>query len=160
MISFEELAIDKEGANLIAPYFAVLLSDGKCWKCGQTTPMAAIWVPSYTEIDHEEDEHEAFADAALLHYVSALTAPVGQQVARLAPWLRYARTETYGATYLANHCEQCGALQGDWFVFGVDGPFFPQRPAEIEKIRFIPGVGAFHGCASPSVSGWMSSIEI
>lgn len=92
MISFEELAIDIEGASLIAPYFAVLLSDGTCWRCSQTTPMAAIWVPSYTEIDHEEGEHEAFADAALLHYVSALATPVGQQVTRLAPWLRYART--------------------------------------------------------------------
>lgn len=158
MNSFDDAPIDAKDADLVAPSFAVLISKGNCWKCGQTTPMATIWVPSYTEIDHEEGEHEACADAALLHYVERMTASVGKQVDKLAPWLRYAHTETYGAAYLANHCEQCGVVQGDWFVFGTDGPFFPQTAEAREKIKLIPGEGEFHGRAQPSISAWVNAV--
>lgn len=152
-----EIAV--EDATLVAPGFAVLLGEGKCWKCAQLTPMAAIWVPSYTEIDLEEGEHLVSKDAALLKYVEGLTPAVGQQVQATAPWLRYAHTEGADTTYLANHCVHCEVVQGDWFVFGVDGPFFPQTPEEVGRIPVVPGQGEFHGCASPAVSSWMGEIE-
>ena len=153
-----EHIITKGEADLVAPRFAVLISEGKCWKCTALTPMAAIWVPSYTEINHEDDDHLESSDAAVLHYVGGLTADVHMQVLAAAPWLRYSHTEGSGGTYLANHCQQCGAVQGDWFVFGVDGPFFPQTPEELAKIHVSAGTGEFHGIGSPSVSSWMSEI--
>ncbi len=34
-----------------------------------------------------------------------------------------ATTKGPGTRYLANHCQACGAIQGDFHLFGVDGPF-------------------------------------
>lgn len=152
-------SIKPEEASLVAPGFAVLLGEGKCWKCAELTPLAAIWVSSYTEIDPEEGDHLVSEDAALLKYVGELTAEVWQQVEAVAPWLRYAHTEGSDATYLANHCQQCETLQGDWYVFGVNGPFFPQTPEEIAAIKIVPGQGEFHGSGTPAVSNWMSKIR-
>ena len=159
MDAIEDFLIKAEDADLTAPGFAVLICQGKCWKCAQLTPMAAIWVPSYTEIDPEEGEHLVSEDAALLTYVGGLTTEVGRQVLAAAPWLRYAHTEGAGATYLANHCQQCDTVQGDWFVFGVNGPFFPQTAEEVARIQVVPCKGEFHGSANTAVSSWMSEIE-
>lgn len=153
-----ENLIRPDEATLQAPGFAVLVSEGRCWKCAELTPMAAIWVPSYTEIDHEENDHLVSQDAAVLHYVGGLTEKLQDQVQAVAPWLRYAHTEGAGTTYLANHCQRCETVQGDWFVFGVNGPFFPQTFDEMAKIRVVPGQGEFHGISSPSVSSWMDEI--
>lgn len=122
----ETFTIQPEEADLIAPRFAVLVGEGKCWKCAELTPMAALWVPSYTEIDQEEGEHLVSPDSALLKYVGGMTTEVERQVLSSAPRLRYAHTDGAATTYLANHCAQCDTVQGDWFVFGVDGPFFPR----------------------------------
>lgn len=154
-----EIVIDQDEADLVAPGFALLITEGKCWKCQAATAMSAIWVPSYTEIDHEQGEHETSADAAVLHYVGALSKEVWQQWKAIAPWVRHAHTEGSGGCYLANHCAVCETVQGDWFVYGADGPFFPQTAAEIEEIQFIRGIGEFYGCASPAVSSWMSKVE-
>ena len=155
----EGFVVSLEEADLVAPRYAILLSETKCWKCNQSTRVAALWVPSYTEIDHEQGEHETSSDAAVLQYVGALSAEVWQQWKTAAPWVRHAHTEGSGGSYLANHCVACDTVQGDWFVFGVDGPFFPQTAAEIEQIQFIRGIGEFYGCASPAVSSWMSKVE-
>jgi hypothetical protein len=158
MTSFDDALINAEDADISAPCFAMLIAEGTCWKCGQATPMAAIWVPNYTEIYRDEGEQETFDHAALLHYVVRMTASVSGQIAALTPWLRYAYTETSGATYLANHCQKCETVQGDWFVFGADGPFFPQTAAALEMIQYILGEGEFHGCAQPSSSAWMTKV--
>lgn len=158
MGELEKFTITEDEANLAAPSFAVLVNEGKCWKCGALTDVAAIWVPSYTEIDHEDGDHFVSEDAAVLHYVGGLTAEVHPQVLAAAPWLRYAHTEGTGAIYLANHCRQCETVQGDWFVFGMDGPFFPQTPEEMARIKVMPGQGEFHGIGSPLVSSWVDEL--
>jgi hypothetical protein len=154
----EKFNIEEAEADLIAPRFAVLIAEGRCWKCSEATSMAGIWVPSYTSLDHEHGEHDTEVDAALLRYVTGLKFEVREQVVRIAPWLRYAHTDGAATTYLANHCEHCDVVQGDWFVFGVDGPFFPQTEEETSRVRFVPGQGSFHGCADPAVSSWMGKL--
>lgn len=158
MMDVDKFTIREDEADIAAPRFAVLINEGKCWKCAQPTAMAAIWVPSYTEFDHEEGEHLVNPDAAVLKYVAGLTAEVHAQVLAAAPWLRYAHTEGAGTTYLANHCQRCETVQGDWFVFAVDGPFFPQTAEAVAKIKVVPGQGEFHGIGSPSLSSWMDMI--
>lgn len=152
-------AIEAGEADLTSPSFAVLVSEGKCWKCAELTAMAAIWVPSYTEIEADVGHHQKRTEHAVLHYVGGLSEEVHRQVLAVAPWLRYTHTEGAGTPYLANHCQRCGAVQGDWFVFGVDGPFFPQTKAEIDQIKVVPGEGTLHANASAATSGWMDDIK-
>jgi hypothetical protein len=150
--------ITVEEADLRAPSYALLLAEMSCWKCGQPTPVSALWLPSHTEVDHEAGEDEVCRDEAVLQYVGALSAAVWEHWKLIAPWMGYAHTDGAGTNYLANHCVACGTVQGDWFVFGVDGPFFPQTDADLGKIQFIPGRGKFFGCASMGFSSWMSEV--
>ncbi|MEC3888913.1 hypothetical protein [Xanthomonas campestris] len=63
-------------------------------------------------------------------------------------------------TYLTNHCQACDALQGDHFVYGPDGPFFPQDRAGVDQLKVIPGHGAVMASASTAQSGWIAWIAI
>ena len=44
-------------------------------------------------------------------------------------------SSTAGETYWMNHCTDCGIKQGDHFVHGPDGPFWPNTAAEQDAIR-------------------------
>jgi len=42
---------------------------------------------------------------------------IGLKVQSRYPFYKKAYTRTANTHYYANHCPQCGSLQGDWFVF-------------------------------------------
>lgn len=46
----------------------------------------------------------------------------------------------------------------DYFVMGVNGPFFPQFRAEADALELIPGRGALSANATAAQSGWMDWI--
>lgn len=135
-----------------APAFAVLLAAMPCWKCNEVTPVAAIWID-------EDLSGRAYGDGpALLKYIESLNAEAVQQVLTLAPWMRMASSVTAEKGYLANHCVRCDAIQGDHFVHGVDGPFFPQSDHEVSKIQVLAGEGSLFASADCSQSSWMKQI--
>lgn len=146
-------------ADLEAPEYALLMATTCCFKCGSPTPTAAIWVPTY--IEHDEDGERYPGDgAAVLHYVQGIDSDSLRHLAEVAPWLRPAPTRTSGTTYLTHHCESCDAVHGDHFVFGPDGPYFPQNDAAIASLQVVPGVGALRAVATAAGSGWMDEVRI
>jgi len=143
-----------------APSYALLQATMICWKCGETTPVTTVWVPSFmdfADVGEPEDEREA-GGAATLHGIHDLDKPVAGHVREAAPWLKLGHSETADATCWANHCHHCDALQGDYFVMGVNGPFFLQFRAEADALELIPGRGPLHAHASAAQSGWMDWI--
>lgn len=121
-----------------------------------------MWVPSYVDFADVEgpgDEPEA-GDAAILHGIEDLDDRVAAHMRAAAPWLKPARSETAEATYWVNHCQACCALQGDFFVMGVNGPFFPQFRAEADGLELIPGRGPLTANSSASLSEWMDWIAL
>ncbi|HFL6148064.1 TPA: hypothetical protein ACG4NT_000436 [Stenotrophomonas maltophilia] len=146
--------------TLSAPSYALLQASVECWKCGEATPVTSVWVPSfvdYADVDEPGDEPEA-GDAATLHGIQDLDDQVAAHVREAAPWLKPGRSETANATYWANHCQACGVLQGDYFVTGVNGPFFPQFRAEADALELIPGRGPLSANATAAQSEWMDWI--
>lgn len=135
-----------------ADAFAVLRAAMPCWKCDEITPVAAIWI--------EKDlSGQAYGDGpALLKYTCSLNSEAMQQVLALAPWMRMAISASTKTVYLTNHCVPCGALQGDHFVHGVDGPFFPQSDHDVSKIQVFAGEGPLFASADCSQSSWMKQI--
>lgn len=144
--------------SLEAPCFAVLSAGTICWKCEGRTPVAAVWVRACDSVD-PDDEVYAEGDPAVLQYIEWLSADALGQVQALAPWLRYANTIGSGTRYLVNHCTACDSVQGDHYVFGPDGPFFPQSKSDLERINITPCRGALEATASPLFSSWMEAIK-
>ena len=133
---------------------AVLRAAMPCWKCGELPAVAAIWIDA-------DLSGQAYGDGpALLTYIESLNPEAMEQVFALAPWMRLTPSFTTQRLYLANHCGPCGTLQGDHFVHGVDGPFFPQTDEEIARIRIAAGKGHLRAEADCSRSAWMSHINL
>ena|SRR5438093_4423468 len=73
-------------------------NDHECWKCRQKSPTidwkretgeGALWL---------EDDN------------------IGKKLREKYPFYRKGYTKMTGTYYYANHCSQCGTIQGDWFV--------------------------------------------
>ena len=108
----------------------------------------------FADVEDPEDEPDA-GDAAILHRIQDWDDQVAAHVREVAPWLKPGHSETANANYWANHCRACGVLQGDYFVMGVNGPFFPQFRAEADALELIPGRGPLNANATAAHSGWM-----
>ncbi len=107
---------------ILSPNFAVLTTRHNCWTCREQVPISALWVPNFLE--HFDDGEElSIPDPAVLRYVESINFPAAQHISAVAPWMVMATTKGSGTRYLANHCQACGAIQGDFHLFGVDGPF-------------------------------------
>lgn len=59
-----------------------------------------------------------------------------EHVRAIAPWLEMTYSRTVGCKYLANPCNNCGALQGDFFLRSEPGgAFFPMDDDERARIQ-------------------------
>lgn len=146
--------------TFIAPSYALLQSTMPCWKCNQATSVSTVWVPSFVNtenVEDPEDEPET-GGASTLRYIQALDGQVIAHVRKVAPWLKFGRSGTANATYLANHCQACGVIQGDHFAFGINGPFFPSDRTEANALQVIAGCGPLTANAVSAQSGWMDWI--
>jgi hypothetical protein len=144
--------------NLTAPTFGLLMSHTPCHACQAMTRVACLWVPTYTEIDEPGDDPEHYPDPALLSFVEQASPKLLEQVQAHAPWMRMDYTRTSGLVYLANHCEQCQAVQGDHYLGKPGGPFWPDTPELMQALRFEPCEGPLEAQASAGSSSWMEQV--
>jgi hypothetical protein len=75
-----------------------------------------------------------------------------------APWVQVMASATAGTSYLANACEHCHALQGDWYLSEPDAPFFPTTPAGLDALRAIWVDVPLRADAQASQSTWMDQL--
>ncbi|AMJ57415.1 hypothetical protein AXG53_12765 [Stenotrophomonas sp. KCTC 12332] len=134
-------------ATLLAPSYALLLSQTTCYYCRDATPTAALWVPSFQEIDLQDGEVVTSDEPALLKSVEALDLQTQIFIQARAPWLRLTRSRTADFAYWANHCQTCGALQGDHYLFGVDGPYGLKSEEQLIALDRSDGFGSLEAVA-------------
>ncbi len=142
---------------LEAPRYGLLLAGIYCYSCQAHTPTATIWMADFQEREQGDVLDEG--EAALLTYVQWLDPKAAELVTIHAPWLRLAATKMSGMTYWANHCETCGAIQGDHYVHEVDGPYWPRDDSVLARLTLVPGPGILRARGSASQSSWMSRVE-
>lgn len=106
---------------ILSPNFAVLTTKYECWTCTTVVSVSALWVQRFVE-RFGDGEELSIPDPAVLRYVESLNLPVAQHISAVAPWMLMATTKGSGTRYLVNRCQACGAIQGDFHLFGVDGP--------------------------------------
>lgn len=143
--------------NLSAVRYGLLLAEIRCHHCETSTPVAAIWIAGFEERD--DGEIVDSGEAALLAYPEWLDEGAAQLIRTHAPWKHVATTRTSGITYWANHCRVCGADQGDHYVSGVDGPYWPQDDAALARLQFVRGACPLQAVGSTSQSLWMRRVE-
>lgn len=126
--------------TLRAPRYAVIQSRQVCWRCGHDTPVVGLLVPAeheqlWIDDDPDLDEWERPDSASTVSHVSRLPAPVLARLQAASPHYRMGSSKAAG-DYFINHCVECGAVQGDHFLYGEpEGAFFFMSEGEVEATR-------------------------
>lgn len=147
----------EESGALICQAVYLLQGLGQCHSCKKSTRMFALMVlPPFT-LEGAQDE-ALDEDGAMLRMPEGLPTALAQAIRPVtANLFRRDHSRTAGASYWMNHCEHCDAKQGDHFVQGPDGPFWPNDEAQMKRIEATRLVGPFRlPDASTSYSGAMA----
>lgn len=148
---------DEEGGALICQAVYLLQGAGQCYSCKQPTRMFALMVlPPFT-LEGAQDEAQD-EDGAMLNMPEDLPPALAQAIHPVTGNLfRRDHSRMADASYWMNHCEHCDAKQGDYFVHGPDGPFWPYGEAQMKAIEATRLEGPFRlADASTSYSGAMA----
>ncbi|WP_053162779.1 hypothetical protein [Pseudomonas brassicacearum] len=90
---------------------------------------------------------------------------VTKQIHHFTNKFKQAYSKTTGSCYLMNHCENCGAKLGDFFMHSEPGgAFFPTSPQEAKRMTLIRINERFDancsvGFASEDFFDWMQVRE-
>ncbi|WP_197068263.1 DUF5710 domain-containing protein [Candidatus Soleaferrea massiliensis] len=147
---------DTDDAVIATEYIFIVESQQKCWKCGQSTRVVGLGIGEFVHIYGDADDphfeivedyvepgeelHLAWADnendipPKLLKYLKDTYS------------VKTGYSKTIGRKCFANHCDCCGVLQGNWFLFNepdsplsscVGGDELIERMCKL-KIKGIP----------------------
>jgi hypothetical protein len=157
------MTIDSEDSEdsgaLICAAVYLLTGRGECYACKKTTGLFAFMaLPPFETVG---DQDEAMDDeGSMLKEVSTMPDSLKAIVAEQSngKW-REDYSRTADETYWMNHCEWCDAKQGDFFVQGADGPFWPYSDEGMVAIEAtkIEGPHAFpwaNTTYSGAMAGW------
>lgn len=147
---------DTDDAMIATEYIHIIEGEQKCWKCGQLTKVVGLGIGEFVHIYGEADapEYELVEDYVDLGEELHLAWVENEDDIPLK-LLRYLQenysvktgySKTIGGKCFANHCDCCGALQGNWFLFDepdsplsscVAGDELIERMSKL-KIKGIP----------------------
>lgn len=97
----------------------LVMAETCCWKCKASTPVSSLRAQAATDCEGDTVEGVRITNAVELPQEWTKT------IHDLNPNFRKAFSPTAAKSYLANHCNHCGALMGDFFLhMEPDGPFF------------------------------------
>jgi hypothetical protein len=139
-----------------ADRFAILVGQIKCHACAATTHVSCLLLPGLPE--GEEDDRFYPEDPARLQYITSLNPEAMDAWQHRAPYIQFMESGTAGKRYLANACEHCNALQGDWFIGEPDAPFFPTTKAGLDALHCTWVDVPLRADAEASQSSWMDKL--
>lgn len=126
------MADDADAHDRFSCHAVFLMSAlGECWSCHALTRLwAMMGLPPTVHWSLDAD------DAPMLKDIGRMPAGLAQIVAeRTNGRWRSDYSNTVGSSYWMNHCEHCDAKQGDFFVQGPNGPFWPYDEAMAAAIE-------------------------
>lgn len=136
--------IDTENINIIikAPVY-LAINTSECWKCHHETTVISLYSDNFYHLDYrdEEAENETYEKVDAKSFFSDITfldKDILQFLHQNFAFFKLGFSKTINSRYWANHCEQCDALQGDFFNHAEPGgAFYPVTEAECKKILLI-----------------------
>lgn len=159
--------IESDKFSIIAkkPFF-VAQNKRVCWKCSKLTNVIALASNNFYEFDYvnEDDDNDLTKEWFKQDYFTFFSTPeyIDQEIINLVqkkfPFYKYGYSKTINEKYWANHCENCNALQGDFFNHSEPGgAFSPISIEECQEITLIKVPSKFDLTINAGI-GW-SSIE-
>lgn len=147
---------DTDDAMIATEYIYVIEGKQSCWKCGRSTKVIGLGIGEFIHIfgDIEEPQYEFVEDyedtGEELHLAWATSEddipPKLLKYLKENYSVKTGYSKTIGGKCFANHCDCCGALQGNWFLFDepdsplsscVGGDELMERMGKL-KIKGIP----------------------
>ena len=125
---FRKWITDKREFTIVCDYIYIVEGKQSCYRCGESTRVIGFGVENYFEfVDTNDDEESYYYEEGEIHIVSHFE-PMPQRLLEYVQKqynykMRYSKT--ISDSYMANGCDHCDALQGDFFLFGeVGSPFW------------------------------------
>lgn len=125
---FRKWITDKQEFTIICDYIYIVEGKQSCYRCGESTRVIGFGVENYFEfVDTDDEEESYYYEEGEIHIVSHFE-PMPQRLLEYVQKqynykMRYSKT--ISDSYMANGCDHCDALQGDFFLFGeVGSPFW------------------------------------
>ncbi len=112
----------------------LLAAPGDCWTCDRPMRFFALMALPPFGLTGDQLEFEA-DDVPMLREITVMPSAITPVISSRAGILwRPDYSRTSGQRYWMNHCEHCDATQGDFFVHGPDGAFWPQSDEQMDTI--------------------------
>ncbi len=116
-------------ADILCDYFYIVLGKRKCFKCQKNIPVIGFGIENYFnfwDLDVYMTDTPFEYNSGIIHIAPLIEGLPQKFYSYLEQnynfhvgYSRTLRTECY-----ANHCKNCGVIQGNWFLFSEpDSPF-------------------------------------
>lgn len=140
------IAGERELTIIAHEYIYIIEGTQTCFRCRKQTRVVGLGIGEHTRLyrnDNGSFESETVED--FVGYEPLFLSWVDEEKDIPPALLRYLKqkycvhtgfSKTAGVCF-ANHCEHCGVIQGNWYLFEEDSPltlFIPDGPALREKL--------------------------
>ncbi|SEV85308.1 DUF5710 domain-containing protein [[Clostridium] fimetarium] len=132
---------DYEEAYILCDHFYIIVGSRQCYKCKKQTDVIAFGVEKYcTLIDgkvYDEEQNYEWSDGDI--HITSMITPINKELQDyLSQKYNYhlGYSYTVKVSYTANHCSNCKALQGHFFLYEeVDSPFFIDSIESVKALK-------------------------
>lgn len=120
----------------------IALNSRECYRCTKNTAVISLASDNFYCLSDDGDENDKWFWADGFSFFSMpifIEKEFANIISRLFPNYKIGYSKTIEGSYWANHCEHCGALQGDFHLHSEPGgAFFPLNEQEYKQLTFIP----------------------
>lgn len=128
----------------IAPFY-LIYSFEDCYKCNTNSAVVTFGALGCEYLDEKDDEYseegegdEIKEEPVSFSYISVVPERLAAYIEEKLPNYFLDWSNTTESFYYMNHCEQCGAHLGDFFLHSEpEHAFFPQTPEEVQRMKII-----------------------
>lgn len=134
--------IDTKNVSTIAKSPFIAVNSKQCYKCTEITTVIALASDDFYYLDYDDNDNEKWFQTqyfSFFHMPVYINTEVTSLLNKLFPQFKIGYSKALGGRYWANHCEHCGALQGDWHMHSEpNGAFYPLEIEECKQLTLIP----------------------
>lgn len=139
---------------IICNYLYIVESKQDCFRCQHPTTVVSLAADTYVLIG--DNRSELFeGEMHLIHDIFYLPYTLEQYLKEKYNYY-FGYSKTTHLNYYGNHCNNCGVLQGDYYLYSEpDSPFFFDSIEKIQQVK-ISKIKLKHDLELKGVVGWGS----
>lgn len=125
---------------VVCDHLYIIQGENTCFKCGQKTRVIGYGIESYMEFDDEINNGVYYDNGEIVHIAAHIKPIPSKLMDYIQHTYNYKNRYSKFAnrTYLANCCDNCVVLQGDFFLFDeVDSPFWIENSEVASKLNLF-----------------------